>query len=66
MSLKLTGVIILLVLAFLLGMWYQANPSEGNGAMGTFKAWVGRSLRGENCTRGYTCTPIQSPTAPLE
>jgi hypothetical protein len=62
MSVKIGWVIIALLIGIFLGMWYQANPNEGNSAMGTFKSWVGRSLRGENCAKGYKCIPVDEVT----
>lgn len=58
MSLKLTGVIILLIIAFLAGAWFEANQSEGTDALHTFKNYIGRTVRGEGiCPKNMACKP---------
>lgn len=56
MSISLTRVIILCILCFCLGFWFRGNLTEGVGALATFKAYIGRSVRGEQCPKDMVCT----------
>lgn len=56
MSISLTRCLLLCIVCFLLGMWFQANQAEGISALQSVKNSIGKMVRGEgSCPKDYIC-----------